>query len=159
MPQRPPRGTRGLAAAIGAALALGALTACAPAATPPEPPATERQQTVPLPEIRDALKAADPRVEDVGLAPSRSGAAQVLTVGVVLAGDATVSTENLTAFLVAIRDNLPGGVDQVAFLAREAGGKRPLIDLTPAIDGLPPAATVLWDGSQLTITRDDLDKL
>ncbi|WP_229935168.1 hypothetical protein [Microbacterium sp. F2E] len=150
-------------AALFAATALAAvsLTACVPATSPtPVPTSSESEQGMTFPEVRTALMAADPRVVDTGVLESQSGAARVLTVGaVVSADDATpISTASLTAMLVAVRDSLPSDVDQLDFLVRDDSDKSRIIDLGPAIAGLPAGVTALYDGT-LTLTRADLDKL
>ena len=110
------------------------------------------------PEIRAAVQAAEPRVQRLGIRASKSGASNVLAVGVVLSGDEPVTTESLTAMLVAVRENLPSNTDQVNFLVRDDAENSHLVDISDAIDGLPDDVTVLYDGT-MTIMRDDLDKL
>ncbi len=110
------------------------------------------------PEIREAIAAVDPRVQDVGITTSLSGAARVVTVGVALSGDEPVSTQTLISFLVAVRDGIPKNVDQVDLLVRDDTEKSRILDISAAVAGLPSDITVLYDGA-LTIMRADLDKL
>lgn len=152
-------------AALGAATALalgalGALSGCA--ATPdtaPTPTSTEGQQIVASPEISAAVQAADPRVQNVSTLESRSGAAHVVTVGVRFSGDEPISTETLTAVLVAVGENLPDDVDQVDLVARDDSEPSRLVDVSSAVAGLPQDVTVLGGGAEVTIMRADLDKL
>lgn len=149
------------AAATLALVALSGCTATAPAQPTPtsSSTSTEGQQTVAYPEMRTAVEAADPRVQNVSVLESRSGAARVLTVGVRFSGDAAVSTETLTSVLLAIRANLPDEIDQVDLVARDDSEQNHLIDISTAVAGLPDDVTVLGDGAGLTIMRADLDKL
>lgn len=159
MPRPTPRAPRTAASVLAATLALTALTGCTTTSpTEPTTSASEGQQTVTYPEISDAVRAADPRVQNVSVLESQSGAARVLTVGVRFGGDEPVTTETLTAVLVAIRENLPGDIDQVDLVARDNGEPSRLIDISDAVAGLPEDVTVLYDGA-LTIMRADLDKL
>jgi len=153
------RGSRAAATVVAAALAVAAVSGCT-ASTPNEPTSTtaEGQQTVTYPEIRAAVQAAEPRVQRLGIVASKSGASNVLAVGVVLSGDEPVTTTSLTAMLVAVRGNLPANIDQVNFLARDDAENSHLIDISDAIDGLPDDVTVPYDGT-MTIMRGDLDKL
>lgn len=145
--------------ALGAGLMLAAalLAGCGAAAPDPAPTATEGQQAVIYPEIREAVTAADPRVQDIGITDSQSGASRVLTVGVAISGVEPVTTASLTAILVAIRDNLPEGIDQVDLMIRE-DESNDVIDISAAVAGLPAGITPLYDGV-LTMMRDDLDAL
>lgn len=155
----PPALSRLAAATAAAVLAASVLTACAPGDAPtPVSSSSESERDMTFPEVRAALAAAEPRVVDTGVTASESGASRVLTVGVVVTGDAAISTDALTAMLVAVREQLPTDIDQIDFLVRDDSDKSLILDLAPAIAGLPADVTVLYDGT-LTLMRGDLDKL
>lgn len=157
MPHPPRRAPR--AVLLGLILVCAPLVACAPAGpVEPTPVTTEGQQTVTFPEMRAAVMAAEPRVQDTGIVENQSGAARVLTVAVVVSGDDPVTTDSLTAMLTAVRDTLPDEVDQVTFLARDDTEASHILDISVAVDGLPDALTPLYDGA-LTLMRGDLDAL
>lgn len=121
-------------------------------------PITEGQNAVMYPEIKSAIAAAEPRVTTSGITQSQSGAAQVMSVGVTISGDEPVTTASLTAMLIAIRETLPGGIDQVSLIVRDDSSKSRIVDISTAVAGLPAGVTPLYDGA-LTLMRQDLDKL
>lgn len=151
-------------AALACALAIAAsATGCAASTTPAPPltpsmPITEGQNAVMYPEIKSAIAAAEPRVTTSGITQSQSGAAQVMSVGVTISGDEPVTTASLTAMLIAIREALPGGIDQVSLIVRDDSSKSRIVDISTAVAGLPAGVTPLYDGA-LTLMRQDLDKL
>lgn len=154
-----PSPSRLVAVAVGAALALSVVTACSPAASPaPVTTSTESESELLYPEIHAAVLAAEPRVVDTGILESQSGASNVLSVAVFVSGAEPLSTESLTAMLVAVRDTMPDGADQLDFIARDDTEASRRLDIGPAINGLPAELTPLWDGT-LTLMRGDLDKL
>ena len=69
-----------------------------------------------------------------------------------------MSTETLTAILVAVRDTTPDDIETVGLIAREAADEERIVDLRSAIAGLPDDVTALYDGG-VTLARVDLDKL
>ena len=74
-----------------------------------------------------------------------------------ISGDEPVSTDALTAMLVAIRDNTSDAIETATIIARDAEDDDKIVDLSPAIAGLPNDITPLWDGG-LTLSRADLCK-
>lgn len=74
-----------------------------------------------------------------------------------ISGDEPVSTDALTAMLVAIRDNTSDVIETATIIARDAEDDDKIVDLSPAIAGLPNDITPLWDGG-LTLSCVDLDK-
>ena len=107
--------------------------------------------------LYDAVVAADPRITDPLATVSRSGSNTVLSLSVLVTGDEPVSTQTLTALMVAARDSsVP--FDQLDLNARSAADSERLLDLRPAVAGLPDEVTVLTDGG-VTIMRGDLEKL
>lgn len=105
-----------------------------------------------------AVAAVDPRIEKVDGQVYYSGAAKTINVVVLISGDEPVSTDALTAMLVAIRDNTSDAIETATIIARDAEDDDKIVDLSPAIAGLPNDITPLWDGG-LTLSRVDLDKL
>lgn len=105
--------SRLVAVVVEAAIVVSVTTACSPPASTPDPVPSSAESKRPIlyPDMHAALMATDPRIVDTGMVQSRSGAALVLTVGVFVNGDEPISTENLTAMLVAVRDNMPDNVD------------------------------------------------
>ncbi|MFT4050771.1 MAG: hypothetical protein QM677_00805 [Microbacterium sp.] len=112
----------------------------------------------------DAIRALDPRISYVGEVAYYSGFSKTYDLVVTLSGDdQTVSTELLTEILIIVRDST--SYESITLLMREEPEdgdyehSSTFIDLTDAIAGLPDGLTVLWDGTDLTIFRDNLDKL
>lgn len=157
MAHRPTIAARAFAALTIGAVALS-FTACA--ATPAPTPSTSQGATTvdPFESLYDAVSASDPRVEDPLGTMSRSGANRVLSLSVLISGDEPVSTETLTAILVAV-DGSPMEFDQLDLNARSAADSEQVLDLSPAIAGLPADVTPLALDSGLTIMRSDLQKL
>lgn len=164
MPHRSIVAARVLATASTFALALGLASGCA-AMNPTPPPSTSGAATIPsgetsvnaLQALYDAVVAADPRITDPLATVSRSGSNTVLSLSVLVTGDEPVSTQTLTALMVAARDSsVP--FDQLDLNARSAADSERLLDLRPAVAGLPDEVTVLTDGG-VTIMRGDLEKL
>lgn len=155
---RTPGRTR-MAAAVAAMLFGLSLAGCtAPSATPADPRGTRQADVVDLQPILDAVAAADSRVVDPTARVYYSGAAQTLAVMPLISGDDPVTTPTLTDILIAVHDHTPDDIATVTVIARDTSADQRLIDLRPAIDGLPDGVTVLWDGGA-TIARVDLDKL
>lgn len=153
------RRSRAAALGVAVALAISVFSGCtATQPSDPTPTTAEGQQTVTYPELRAALPAAEPRVQDVGIVESLSGTSNVMTVGVEISGDDPVTTASLTAMLVAVREDLPEVIDQLDFIVRDDAENSHIIDFSDAVAGLPDDVTVLYDGA-LTIIRADLDKL
>lgn len=119
---------------------------------------TQGDQDMELQAIYDAVAASDPRVEDPLGTVSSSGAAKTLSLSVLIVGDEPVSTETLTAVLVAARDSTSDDIETITLVAREAADEEKIVDLSSAIAGLPEGITALWDGG-VTLARVDLDKL
>lgn len=156
---RPPLAARGAGAALCLALLFSGLSGCALIGGSATPGATTQEgQDMDLQPLYDAVTAADPRVVDQSGTVSYSGAAKTLSLAVLLSGDEPVSTEELTAILVAARDNTPSEIETISVIAREAADDEKIIDLQPAIAGLPADLNPLWDGA-VTLARVDLDKL
>ncbi len=149
--------TRALSALAIGAVALS-LAACA--ATPASPPSTSQGATTvdPFASLYDAVSASDPRVEDPLATTSTSGTSRVLSLSVLISGDETVSTETLTAILVAV-DGSSLDFDQLDLNARSAADAEKILDLSPAIAGLPAGTTPLALDGGLTIMRADLQKI
>lgn len=158
MPRHAVRTSKTATTVLATMLAITAFSGCTTTSTEPTSSPSEGQHAVTYPEINDAVRAADPRVQNVSVLESQSGASRVLTVGVRFGGDEPVTSETLTAVLIAIRESLPDEIDQVDLIPRDNGDPSQLIDVTDAVDGLPGDVTVLYDGA-LTIMRADLDKL
>lgn len=153
------RRSRAAALGVAVALAISVFSGCtATQPSDPTPTTAEGQQTVTYPELRAALPAAEPRVQDVGIVESLSSTSNVMTVGVEISGDDPVTTASLTAMLVAVREDLPEVIDQLDFIVRDDAENSHIIDFSDAVAGLPDDVTVLYDGA-LTIIRADLDKL
>lgn len=135
------------------------LTACGTSEGPDSPPASSQEGTdMNLQAVYDAVVASDSRVVDPLGTISYSGMAKTLSLSVLIEGDEPVSTETLTAILVAVRETTPAEIETVGLIAREAADEERIVDLRSAIAGLPEDTTPLWDGG-LTMTRVDLDKL
>ncbi|GAA1650838.1 hypothetical protein [Microbacterium flavum] len=158
------RAPRRAAAILAAALIAIPLAACSasppqdPAATTPAP--TEGAQDMPLQSVYDAVGAADPRVDRVSTVKlSQSGPTEMMTVVVRIPGDEPVSTETLENVLRAARDAAPAGVGGIELLARRSENPDQLIDLGPAIEGLPEGVVYVWVDRGLTMLSDALAKL
>lgn len=155
---------RTLTAATAVSLAVCLVSGCSAAAPTPSSPASDAATTSgeetpvnALQSLYDAVSASDPRIVDPLATVSLSGTNTVLSLSVLVSGDEPVSTQTLTAVLVAAR-NSTVPFDQLDLNARSAADSERLLDLRPAIDGLPSGVTVLYDGG-LTVMRGDLDRL
>lgn len=147
------------AALVAAALLAAPLAGCGASDGPDSSPTSSQEGTaMDLQTVYDAVIASDPRVEDPLGTVSYSGAAKTLSLSVLISGDEPVSTETLTAILVAVRDTTPDDIETVGLVAREAAHEERIVDLRSTIAGLPEDTTPLWDGG-LTMSRVDLDKL
>lgn len=115
---------------------------------------------MPLQSVYDAVGAADPRVDRVSTVKlSQSGPTEMMTVVVRIPGDEPVSTETLENVLRAARDAAPAGVGGIELLARRSENPDQLIDLGPAIEGLPEGVVYVWVDRGLTVLSDALAKL
>ena len=141
-----------------AALLPAPLSACSAFTAPPAHTATHDGQDTDMDALYAAVAAVDPRIEKVEGQVYYSGAARTIDVVVLIPGDQPVSTDTLTAVLVAIRDSTPVTIETVTVIPRSAEDMDKIIDISPAIAGLPSDVTALWDGG-LTLARVDLDKL
>lgn len=152
------RSSTRLTAALAAVVLLAvALTACG-ASNGSSPTSSQEGAAMDLQSVYDAVIASDSRVEDPLGTVSYSGAAKTLSLSVLITGDEPVTTETLTAILVAVRDTTSDDIATVGLVAREAADEERIVDLRSAIAGLPEDTTPLWDGG-LTMSRVDLDKL
>jgi len=146
------------AAALAAVLLVAPLAGCAGTGPAPTESTTSEGQDVDLQPLYSAVTAADARVEDPTAIVNYSGTAKTLDLAVLIRGDEPVSTQTLTAILVAARDATPDEIATISVLAREAADEERIVDLQDAIAGLPAGVTALWDGAA-TLARVDLDKL
>ena len=150
---------RRAAVAMCISLALYGVSGCAMIGGTATPSATTQEgQDMDLQPVFDAVTAADPRVTESDGQVYYSGMAKTLDLIVLLSGDEPVTTDELTAILIAARDNTPAEVETISVIAREAADEEKLIDLQPAIAGLPDGLTPIWDGA-VTLSRVDLDRL
>ncbi|WP_447946911.1 hypothetical protein [Microbacterium lacticum] len=148
--------------AVAAAVILGAaLVACTPTAAPSTPTPTNTESTVhAFQPVYDAVAASDPRVERVSsVSVSQSGAVRQLTVVIRVTGDEPVTTDTLVAVLTAIRDSAGGSADMLQLIARDADDPDRLLDLEPAIAGLPSGVSALRIDGALVVPFDDLNQL
>lgn len=142
-----------------AVLAMSGLSACTGSTgVAPSSSTSQEGSTVDLESVYDAVIAADPRVEDPLGTVSYSGAAQTLDLSVLIVGEEPVSTDTLTAILIAVRDSTPSSIQTVTVIAREAADSEKIVDISSAIAGLPEGLTPLYDGG-VTLMRVDLDTL
>lgn len=147
---------RSLIALVISVCALSSSACSAPIAPAPNTSQGASAEVVFKP-LYDAIVASDPRAERALAGMSQSGASRVLSVSVLLTGDEPVSTETLTALLVAVEGSSIA-FDQLDLNTRSATNAEKILDLTAAIDGLPGDVTVLALDGGLTIMRADLDE-
>ncbi|MFT4214595.1 MAG: hypothetical protein QM622_07450 [Microbacterium sp.] len=159
MTSRPKSHARLAGALLATALLAAPLTGCSLlSSVVPGQNSTEQGVDLDMQTLYDAVAAADPRVARAEGGVSYDGFSKELDLVVLISGDEPVSTETLTAIFVAAGDNTPSEIEYICIIAREADDSENLVDLAPAIDGLPDDVTVLWDGGA-TIARTDLEKL
>ncbi|UIN30746.1 hypothetical protein [Microbacterium binotii] len=161
---RSSRRSRATPLSLSAVLATGiviSLAGCAlPGIVPLEAgaPSSSSTEETDLQSVYDAVLAADPRVADPSASVSLSGVARTMTVVVLIEGEESVTTATLTAILIAVRHATARSIETVTVIAREAADEEKIVNLTPAIAGLPSDVTALGDGG-VTLSRVDLDKL
>lgn len=154
-----PRVPRIALAAAGAAVAMAALTGCTGTSDVlPSSSTTQEGTEVDLQSVYRAVVASDSRVEDPLGTVSYSGTAQTLSLSVLVRGDEPVTTDTVTAILIAIRENTPAQIETVTVVARDADDEEKILSLSDAVAGLPSELTPLVDGG-VTLMRTDLDKL
>ncbi|UIN31336.1 hypothetical protein [Microbacterium binotii] len=147
--------------AVGAvALAVafaGSTVACAAVAPASGDASTPSASTQEFQAVYDAVAASDPRVERAStVSTSLSGVTTQLTVVVRVSGDEPISTQTLTAVLVAIRDSAPGDANMLDLVARDAQNPKEILDLSDAISALPSGMSLVWIDGGLVVPIEDL---
>ena len=144
-----------------AALAVGALTGCSSPFAAPQPVPTPLESSVDaFQPVYDAIATSDPRVERAStVTSSLSGAARQLTVVIRITGSEPVSTQTLTAVLIAVRDSAHGDADMLDLVARDASNPKQILDLSDAIRGLPAGLSTIWIDGGLVVPMSDLAAL
>lgn len=157
---------RALAVAASGALLIAFAVGCSATPSSPASPASSASSSTPqadatpnaLQTMYDSVVDADPRVTDPLATVSRSGTNTVLSLSVLIIGDEAVSTQTLTAVMLAARDSsIP--FDQLDLNARSAANSEQILDLTRASEGLPRDANVLAVDGGVTVMRGGLEKL
>ena len=152
---------RRFASVLVALLAVGASTGCSSLLNTPHPPPTPLESSVDaFQPVYDAIATSDPRVERAStVTTSLSGAARQLTVVIRITGSEPVSTQTLTAVLIAVRDSAHGDADMLDLVARDASNPKQILDLSDAIRGLPSGLSTVWIDGGLVVPMSDLAAL
>lgn len=152
---------RRFASVLVALLAVGASTGCSSLFDAPQSAPTPLESSVDaFQPVYDAIATSDPRVERAStVTTSLSGAARQLTVVIRITGSEPVSTQTLSAVLIAVRDSAHGDADMLDLVARDASNPKQILDLSDAIRGLPSGLSTVWIDGGLVVPMSDLAAL
>lgn len=148
---------RAIGAGVLALAVAGSAAACAAVPSASGPDSKPTASVDEFQAVYDAVATSDPRVERAStVSASVSGLTTQLIVVIRVTGDEPISTQTLTAVLIAIRDSAHGDASMLDLVARDAENPKRILDLSAAISGLPAGLSTVWVDGGLVVPMDDL---